>query len=488
MESKYIHSFCKFEKSKTETGSVTGTNKTPRSNTLSTMVKRKSAFVDYLTDKCGSVKSGQTIMSVVVLKKMEPRDAANPRSPIGLMVYALGDASIKYKKTTGSDPVADYNDAIGGDSDGGDAKRVKTEADTHATINSGDVIYVANFDRTNAARIKAGIRVKITISADLYKGKPSYKCNAVTIDSAESDILDIAIYNKYIVDTSMAKLPVLANFGDRDSTNFCLPLSNDSSVFSEVDVVVDDDNEDNLQYAKDNIKTIGITTLSDGKPSNFFGVVYTNGDRKVMLKLNYEKSIWNEFGIYNLDSWKKVIPRMLYNAKECLIYGFSTRDGIQSMVTNITDEGEVDEDAMQFTCGYTSRLGINLAKTVVAAGVELGFQYVNEHFGAESDFKFDKHSDVLDHEMQPVKTSAINQSAKNKIKSGIMGSVVNITELQEDFSPAVFKAIADVNNVKFYGIFETTEDRPYEYTGDAPIEEFLVEQSIKPVTIFAVAL
>jgi len=438
-------------------------------------VADKSLYLDFLTKKCESAKPGQYFVPVVILKVTPPKEPGNTKSPSKLMCFSLLNEplEIKYRQVI---PPDEKEEDIEGDF-APSVKRQKTDDnDVNTTIGPNQVFYCFNFDRQSLPRLQEGTYVRLAISADKFKGGDSFKCDKLSIDDNQCDVLSKQVYDKFIANSTMGMVPTLDTFADEQtSRTFVLPISSNNGVFPQTTVVFDESDPDNFEVETDEGPVVGITTPMNGKKATCIGVAYTlnnEGQTQAFLKLAYTKKLWEALGVVHLPIWKKVAPRLVYNTEEAFVYGYSMREKVQSMVTD-------DESAIVPTTGFATRMRLNLAKSVEKAGVPLSHAFVLANFGPESNHSFDD----TEYLMHP-----INAGWKAKVKAGIKGTVINLTEVSDDHLVGFFKLVDETTNIRFYGVWPMDEAAPYEFTPteEMTLEQMLAVENLVPPLLFAV--
>jgi hypothetical protein len=254
------------------------------------------------------------------------------------------------------------------------------------------------------------------------------------------------------------------------SRPFLLPLSQDSNLYSDIDILV---NEHNGFYHENQNRNrhISITTeVNGGHARNAMGVMYTiDNTKKCFVKFSYLPEVWDCFGISNTEIWSKVAVRLFQSSKAWYAYGYSKLEEITSMVGNA---GGCDyTDNIEPTSGFICKMFIDLPGTIRNASVRLSNDWVNQYMGAMGPYQF-----ITDDNAPPYPWRAILK------KPGV--KVINVSEINDDSRPGFFREVMNKENVSFHGVFSYDNDAPYEQFDH--LQTYMEENKHYPAAVFAI--
>lgn len=493
--------------------------------------KRTSNYMKYAQSNKKSIAAGSTVVPAIVSLKKEKKSAKG-NSYFILVVQTLNKSPVfvqfaAQKQGNEKVPFQPSTKRIKRESaeEGVEAVEVEVPEDDRITKQDGaygttikpcSTLMLTSFDRNGCANIERGTVCKVSIAADTYQDNINFKCNEVIMETNTSTITK-GVFQKYFMNSEMTVVPTKSNIDPESfpvgtdpryyTRPFVLPLSDDTPLFKELEILVDPEDSKRF-YAKrkedDKVVPSVNTEVGPDMVRNNLSVVYATDKEKYFFKYAYTPSVWNVFGITDLDKWSKTAGRMMFSASNWYAYGSSKLDDIKSMRSNADadDEGGLDygyggygmdgmddgedepaadmkqaeDDGMVSTTGYISTMTIDLKTTVKKAGIELKADWVASKYGPEGNYNFSP-------EDQP---NPLNSGWRSKLERGI-SSIFNFTEMDDYMRTPFAKEAEQKGNVKFYGIFAAGNDAPYENVNtDKPIEEFLDETSTMPATIFAV--
>jgi len=506
-------------------------SKEGRPKTINMYRKRTTNYMKYALSNKKSIAPGSTVVPVIVSLKKEKKSAKGNtyfilvvqtlnKSPVFVQFAALkqGGEKVSFQPATkrikresteeNSEPV---------EVEVPEDERITKQDGSYGTIvKPCSTLILTSFDRNGCVNLDRGMICKVSISADSYEDNINFKCNEVIMEPNTSTITK-GVFQKYFMNSDMTVIPTKSNIDPESfpvgtdpkyfTRHFVLPLSDDTPLFKELEVLVDPEDSKRF-YAKrkedDKIVPSVNTEVGPDMVRNNLSVIYATDKEKFFFKYAYSPSVWNVFGICDLDKWSKTAGRMMFSAVNWYAYGSSKLDDIKSMRSNAEaddeggldfgyggygmddmDEGEdepapdmrkAEDEGMISTTGYISNMTIDLKATAKKAGIELSSGWVSSKYGPEGNYNF-----------SPEDTpNPLNSGWRSKLERDI-ASIFNFTEMDDFMRLPFIKEAEHKGNVKFYGIFAAGNDAPYENVNtDKPIEEFLDENSIMPATIFAV--
>ena len=361
---------------------------------------------------------------------------------------------------------------------------VDPDAPKGTTICGGDEMLVTTYD-VAAATLEGGLMVKLAMTTDWYQERFTFQAGKVLVDSKGSEILCDKVYNDLIVDTAISEIPTTGNVTREQfregmeekhmNRTFVLPLSVENTKFANVEIQIGDDEVGRFftKKKKDPNQYVGVNTLLGDTTVNMFKTVYTpkeEGLPKIMMSLAYMPEIWDCFGCANVDLWAKVAPRFIFNAVGWYVYGYSNILRLEAIV------GDSDDDSFDYSTGFVTRMNVDLKATVSDIGISLSHGYIEDHYGADSEYENDH-----EYERHPL-NSGYKVSLKRK-----KPCIVNFTDLSADQTESFIKEMKKNGApVKFYGIF--AEDKAYELPDNDPAarEDAIIEAGLVPDMVFAV--
>lgn len=369
-------------------------------------------------------------------------------------------------------------------------------------------IMVTTFDRNGSLLLERSQVFKLSLIADAYNDMISFKAGEIILESKWCGITK-EIFVKHFLNTELSIIPTQFNIipstfpSHTDpkyySRPFVLPLSNDTSLFKDVEIVLDVEDPKRF-YGKDKetdklIPSVN-TDIGSDQIRNNMSVVFENEKEKYFFKFAYMPNIWNIFGISDVDKWSKSAGRMILNASSWFAYGSSKLDDIKLMKANA--ETIDDNDGLDFgmpidelpspscddssinnkndliaTTGFISNFSLNLNETIKKAGISLSYDFILKNYGPESEFIYNSDNQ-----------NPLNTGWKTKIFTKDESFIFNLTETDEYIRNPLLKELKDRNDVKYYGIFSVGNDLPYEKVNEENFETFLIESKITPSSVF----
>ena len=451
--------------------------------------QRKRTIYAAQINNAQSIKPDETLVNALL--KRVARDTTksgnNPGTPYyKLVAIKLGNDPLfikmrvkrKKQKTDGDEGEMDTTEEV-------DEDRPKG-----TTLNGADEFLCTTYDR-NASTLTSGMMVKLAMTTDLYQDRFTFQAGSVIVER-NSNILCDAGYKENVQGTKLAAIPTIDNVSRDDfeedmdekwmNRPFILPVSPENPTFSNVEVQIEDDatgcfftkkKDDPSQY-------VGVNTQLGDKTANMFRVVYTpsesdqeEGANKTLITFAYMPEAWDCFGCANVDTWEKVAKLFIFGAKEWYVYGYSNLLKLESLLANKSHD---DDDDFDYSTGFVTRMGVNLPATVKSVGVPLSHDFIENHYGSDSDYG-------NDHEFE---SHPINSGWKVSVRRD-KPYTVNFTDLSRDQTESFIKEIKkNGSNVQFYGLFENKQ--AYEFAADSPeeYEEKIVEANLVPDMVFAV--
>ena len=450
---------------------------------------------------------GATVFSVIVRQKMEANP--NPKAPMRMKMLVASRKPVDVFVTNKQGEPVYEDDGAGSESssvsDNGsevaepEAKRARLDGSVHGgdaakvqrrvTLVPGFSFSGAFWDKQSISRLGPNDIIQISANCEMYMDRPSYKCTVVsrTVDSA----LTQDAYNKHLAGTALADIPTLDRFdeledAERQSLGFVVPLFMDASSpsFKSVDFACDVTKPERLvaavgpnsPHAPGSV--IGFNMEVQQKMYNRIVLCYTRltGGPVIHFTLRYKvydngSTIWDAYGVLNLESWKRIGYRLLYNSDKAYVAGFSTKSGVQD-VCNTGDDEDVsgDDTPIERSDGFITEFKVNMASTAALAGLPLTRKWVSDNLGMMSNHRF-----VVDETV----AHPINKNFRMKATNGTKGSAVNLSEMAKDQVAAFLQVTEDsgtAEKCEFYGVY--AEDDAYLHPDN--------RDSMVPVTVFAV--
>lgn len=328
------------------------------------------------------------------------------------------------------------------------------------------------FDKS-ADTVVEGCFANASIVCSLYNGMIYYKVNKIFPIDATPNTLHY--YEKFCVDKYMGQVPTSLNLTTAmfpEGTDikymdryFTLPLYTHDS-YKCVQIGLDMEKPSDFCGVYENgTKTVGLSAQVEDKVINKFMVKYTTlDDLEIYMDVTYpikqdSPSMWECFGILNVDMWAASCPRLIYCAKEWFCSGYSKLERIC---------GHTEDNGKIHTSSFIFNMAINLPETIKVAGVELSDDYVKDFVAS---YAYESDGDV----------HPLNKAWKSDIQNN-RPLCINITEMV-DYQLTPFMKAIEGKGVKFYGIFDIERDDIYERRGEHM--EYIKENGFKPVTVFA---
>ena len=436
---------------------------------------------------CRSLPMDQTVV-LALIQRVKAPTTGNPKSPYLVFATYMGKKSLlvpfqqRKARDGSSEPKVAHLDDEGKEVRGG-------------VLEPGQTV-IMNAFCPNMNKAEEGHIVEFAMSSGVYadpnrggEERITYKAHSMKIGNG-SDCLTDKVYRNLVVGSELAEVPTRfnilpENFPDGTllehmTRRFVLPLQvNDQ--FPEVEIQLQQDRE-RMCCRKDDTVFVGFNTEDEGKASNYLCVGYNRGEgrKPVLFKLSYQPRLWLAFGVEDLELWKQVASRLVFNCRGGYVYGYSRLDRVLSLAANanqsqdeMQDEGDDEKDIL-ISCGFASRLRIDLRATVRACGIKLPAEWVANTYGPASDYSY---SEV---HMQ----HTLNLGWRARVLTN-RPTELNLTELSDDQLPGFFKAIAGKPNVEFVGVFDDSSDAPYE-AGEENIEKYLAENpTARPAVVYA---
>lgn len=453
---------------------------------LSTFRNKRSTYAVMISNS-ESIGSNQTIVPVVI-KNVTESKSKKGSSFHRLQCIVVSKESIFLKARPGAALETPKRIKSEGDDDDGDAQPgtpVSTSGRAiGTTITPGQNLMTVCFDK-QASSLEEGTMVKIALTTEIYNDRFTFKCDRIILDQ-KCSVVSSKIYENYIASTALAEVPTLKNLSADQfpegtdpkymSRQYVLPLSNDMSTFDDVELCLDDtDTARFFTLDKDSgMQHIGINSdVGQGKTANMLSVVYShkNGS-KILMKHAYKHTIWACFGVRDMEQWIRVAPRLVFHAKEWIVYGYSQLEKIQAIRGNA--DVTSGNGLISYSTGFVTKMGINMSSTAKAAGVELSHSFIEKHYGSDSGYTND-----AEHTGHVLNTGWKVKSKTNR------PYVLNLTDLSDDQFIKFLKEVKDKPTVKFYGVFDTSYDDVYEFDGSQEEREKFIGER-KPVLVFAV--
>lgn len=371
------------------------------------------------------------------------------------------------------------------------------------TIKPGEQFMATAYDRT-AGSLDQGSLVKMAVTTDWYIDHFTFQTSKIMVDDRNSNVLTRKVYDTCVIDTTLAHIPTKHNFSPDDfpegtdekyvTRSFITPLSMGigTKLFSNVEIQLDPHDKGRFYTRKrdDPIHYIGVNFDTGGdNPANMMKVVYTLNDEsntKILMSYAYMPEIWQCFGVANLDQWKDVAGRLIFYAVDWLVYGYSQYHKIMAIKANMDggddlfDDDESSQENFQYSTGFVTKMAVDVKATVMACGIPLSYDYINAHYGPDSDYEND--IEINNH--------ALNHGWKVLLKRN-KPFVFNLTDMTGDQVAAFIKEYNKMDNkdsIKFYGIYSVDSDVPYEIQAEDDLsrEKQLVEGGFKPTLVFAI--
>ena len=451
-------------------------------------IQRKRTIYAAQINNAQSIKPDETLVNALLKRVIRDttKSGNNPGTPYyKLVAVKLGNDPLfikmrikkKKQKTDGDGNVIDTVDEV-------DETRPKG-----TTINGADEFLCTTYDK-NASTLSSGMMVKLAMTTDLYQDRFTFQAGSVIVER-NSNILCDAGYKNNVQGTKLAVIPTIDNVSRDDfeedmdekwmNRQFILPISAENPTFANVEVQIPDDAAGCFFTTKkdDPVQYVGVNTQIGDKTSNMFRVVYTpsetdqeNGANKTLITLSYPAEVWDCFGCGNVDTWEKVAKMFIFGAKEFYCYGYSNLLKLESLLANKSH----DDDGFDYSTGFVTRMDVNLPATVKSIGVPLSLDFIDNHYGEDSNYDNDKEFE----------SHVLNTGWKINLRRG-KPYIVNFTDLSCDQTSSFIKEIKKNGSTpQFYGIF--SDEKAYEYAADSPVEyeEKIVKSGLVPDMVFVI--
>jgi hypothetical protein len=484
--------------------------------TAATVPTTNHKYLEHLQRNCDTVSSGCTIINAFIEKINAPEDMKKINSPFGIQFKALINKPVLVRaqaKTKGQVPVTGKRKADGSMVNDNNEQG---EEFLGGTIQPGEVVYANSFDRVNCLKLVDASIVKLVCSSSMYSSgngseRVSYKIVRIIFDN-NTDSLTKTMFDRSIRGTDLTVVPTKYNLLPKNfpgvtnekymSRRFVLPLHPDVTLFNNVEIVLDKHDRARFVCEKDGKEYVGFNITNGDKTSNALAVVYEpKSGPPILMKFAHDPSAWVAFGINDVALWKQVAYRIVSNVREAFVYGYSSLESIKNMQGNMDDYGgEYDDNGVAIvpsvedlpegqiinSTGYVTRIGVNLIETVKACGVVIDKSYVQQLF---EDGSYNREYEPYGAAPGTSNKHPLNNNYRIQIKRGDR-AIFNLSELNYEDVDKFFTACKDVD-IKFFGIFDDGENRPYENeargTGaTVSTIEFINEHSIKPVVVFGI--
>lgn len=487
---------------------------------------KKRKYMATYREASSTIPQGQSLINVILVRVKDPVITATykmrtlvcksiEKCPIPVMLAA---PSAKRKKKGRDDSVADEESAAAPPAD-------------HTVIQPGDEFACNCFDPAFVPSMKATDVLALSVLANWHEGRWTFKAQKAFYKTDCFDALTPSVFRKSIVSSGLAEVPTRETFGNvefgtRAYQYFILPLTNECNRFKDICIcsISSDTEPTNLCLTSGELEPIvGVNCENgDGKSVNRMVVAYEPVEKSkpnVAMSFNFlyptntatEGSIFEVFGVADLELWRKVGARMILNASEWFAYGYSDYSRIMSMRENMSYRpGSEDATAGDYalaaaaelaeaaaeayvqtpppsptaasddestpktlqTTGLVLRMNLNLPQTVARAGVKLSLDFVTNFFN-DYTFGFDR---------IPTRKT-LNTGYRARLKT--RGCVINLSELADGERSSMLGGA--LKEFDFYGVFPSEVDEPSQFEGEQPaLEEMLLEKEIKPAVIFAV--
>jgi hypothetical protein len=502
------------------------------------MYKKRSAdYTAFAKNNRKSIGQGHTVVPVMVLSKFEKK-TEKMQTYYSLMVQTLNKEPVFIQMASIKDPVTKSNvpfeppsakrakvedseeddEDVDGEEEDVTSEFVKEDGRWGVTVNPGTMMWVTTFDRAGGKVVDRSSVAKLSLIADSYKGRVGFKAGEVIFEAPPG--VTRALFTKYFVDSSMVVVPTKDNIDPADfpegtksehiSRAFVLPLSSDTDLFTDVEVIVDPEDPKRFVGKKKDVQkefpSVNTDTGGDS-PQNAFSVVYKekNGT-KYFFKYAYFPEVWSCFGIAEVDKWALCAGRLMFSAVSWFAQGSSKLDNILSMRANADADDGMDfggDDAdpymasygeepcaadssmteaaaggMVATTGFIASMSVDLVATVKKAGIALPLKWVGEYSSGMYKYQIKK-TDSPDDAVKNTLNDDWRISLERRAKV-----VYNFTEMVDVDRANFLRELEGRTDVCFYGIFAVGDDRPYEYVGD-DFGGYMSTNRLFPVTIFA---
>jgi len=485
--------------------------------------KRTAEFLKFEQTNRKSIASGQTVVNVIIQRKEEKKSAKGNgycfiiaqtlnRLPVFVQFCDMKDENKKpspfvpvFKKVKKEDNTFEEVPE--------DTRMTQKDGRYGVIIEPQSTIMVTSFHKEGAQIVTSGSICKLALIADSYNDNISYKASQIICETKSCPSLTRSDFNQYFVNTNLSVVPTLSNIDPLSfpestdpkyySRSFVLPLSDDTKLFDEVQILVDPlDPKRFWGKAKDD-ETVYVSVNTEtgvDQVRNCLSVVFVTEKDKFFMKFGYKPFVWNCFGVTDVDKWSKIAGRMISNAVDWFVYGSSKLDDIRSLRTNAEADdsagldygyGEEDDagrpepdlqmatdDGLIASTGYVSHMFLNLPKTIEKAGVILSLDFIEKHYGVKSQYT---HSP----ETSP---NPLNIGWRSKLERSPR-CIFNLTELDDYIRTPFIESLKGLEKpFKIYGIFSVQDDSPYEQAtaGGNDFEKFLEEKQITPSAVFVV--
>jgi hypothetical protein len=452
--------------------------------------QRKRTIYAAQISNAQSIKPAETLVDALL--KRVTRDTTksgnNPGTPYyKLVAVKLGNDPVFIKMRVKKKKQKSDDD----DDNVEDMEEVDDTRPKGTTLNGSDEFLCTTYDR-NASTLSSGMMVKLAMTTDIYQDRFTFQAGSVIVER-NSDILCDSGYKENVHGTKLAVIPTIDNVSRDDfeegidekwmNRQFILPVSPENPSFANVEVQITDDatgcfftrkkEDPDQQY-------VGVNTQIGDKTVNMFRVVYTpteaeeeNGAKKTLITFAYMSDVWDCFGCVNVETWEKVAKLFIFGAVEWYVYGYSNLLKLESLLANKNHD---ESDDFDYSTGFVTRMSVNLPATVKSIGVPLSHDFIDNHYGEDSNYE-------NDHEYE---SHVLNGGWKVNVRRN-KPYIVNFTDLSRDQTTSFIKEIKkNDSKVQFYGIFE--DNRAYEFVADSP-EEYegkIVEANMVPDMVFAV--
>lgn len=451
--------------------------------------KPKVSFQDEMARSSAVIPEGSEDIQVMLLSKSAPKEGKSGYRFLACVI-AKEPITLEYRQKREKKDNGEYVNAGG---------NVDDHGQTSVTLQPYENIWMASFDSASTlANIPTPVLGQASILAKVYNGGPSFTCSNIRFTFALDNDLN---YKKYVVGTRVGELPYLNSMLPNEvSKGFILPMYGGNPYYKSTEIANEIDKSDRMQYinGKDEKDVYIGVNFSDGvKAINGLSLNYMGENCSCFIKGGYTRSLFEPFGVVDLENWRMVGPILLSCCKDTFVSGSVTREKLAAMLDNKLSDDEKPKDANGNPChtstAFFFKLSVNMVETVMASGLPLEPSYAREVLKNQ---KFKVSKDSKDNQRHPMNC---DWDDKLDRASPTCKEVVNMSELAALPRSQIFsgggekdekgKVIKEPKTVQFWGVFGKDDKSCDELkASDEQTPAKITKMKAVPAVIFAIIM
>lgn len=434
-------------------------------------------MAEFMMANSKMLPEGSSMVTLLVTNVLPMKENAKQGTPnfMGAICLEREPVEISYrkKKVRNADDREEWLNMT--DDDGNDKARLEF----------GMNLYVGLFDQPALKLINAPCIIRAGMTASVYNGKASYRVESVMKDSI-LDALNMNNFEKYVVGTSIAKIPTVETFDETGAQyiSFIVPFSGDNKWYPTTEIMFESSNPERMHYltsTKPVEHDVGLSRADDDKVLNQFVMNLIpsdpKDDRQYGLYVGYERDMFKSFGVIDLSNWERAGPRLISCCRNTMIACSSSAERTRRIPANSAGDDVRTEEGRKLvaTAAFATRLVVDLAETAKSAGLPLTVEHCKRLLLAPTNtFR----TDVAKH--------PINANFEDRVAFGRDRVILNLSEIPRFYLQTLFDSIEEREDITYWGVYSRVDNSVYELDGENISEQLEENTTQNPVVIFCI--